>query len=135
MNLVAACATLRTLSIGFSIGFRYISSSLRAALLPAAPLLFVIGLLAAIVISHYLREKRNQDIRGDKGRSDSRPSSSRDSVQDVRIADLDDRSEGRLLPPHPQVPERNIAGGQPQEFAGSPYQNRYTGNRGTDEPV
>jgi hypothetical protein len=79
MNLVAACATLRTLSIGFSIGFRYISSSLRAALLPAAPLLFVIGLLAAIVISHYLREKRNQDIRGDKGRSDSRPSSSRDS--------------------------------------------------------
>jgi hypothetical protein len=60
MNLVAACAILQTFYLGFFIGFRCIGFSLRAELLPVAPLLFVIGLLAAIVISHYLREKKNQ---------------------------------------------------------------------------
>jgi hypothetical protein len=59
MNLVAACAILRTLYIGFFVGFPYVGFSLRAKLLSGAPLLFVIGLLAAIVISHYLRAKKN----------------------------------------------------------------------------
>jgi len=57
MNLVAACAILQTFYIGFFIGLGYIGLSLRAKLLSGEPLLFVIGLLAAIVISHYLREK------------------------------------------------------------------------------
>jgi hypothetical protein len=70
---------LQTLCIGFFVGFRYVGFSLRAELLPAAPLLFVIGLLAAIVISHYRRAKKTQDIRGDNGRSGSLPSSSGDS--------------------------------------------------------
>ena len=59
MNLVAAFAILQTFYIGFFIGLRYIRFSLRAKLLSGAPLLFLIGLLAAIVISHYLREKKN----------------------------------------------------------------------------
>jgi hypothetical protein len=53
------------------VGTFYIGSSLRAELLPAVAVLLVIGPLAAIVMGHHRREKKNQESREDDGRSGS----------------------------------------------------------------
>lgn len=63
MSLAAAHAVFGIFHIGFS---------LRAELLPTVPVLLVIGTLAAIVISRYLRERKNQGSREHDGRSGSK---------------------------------------------------------------
>jgi hypothetical protein len=65
MNLVAVCAIFTSFYIGLSL------LPLRAELLPTLFLLLVVGPLAAIVIGHSRREKKNRDSRQDDGRSDS----------------------------------------------------------------
>jgi len=111
---LAACTTLRTFYIGFFIGFRSIGSSLRAELLPAAPLLFVVGTLAAIVVSHSLRQKKNQEVGEDNGRSSSRRIASRplEPSSAFRLARSDRPKDDFLPTAHPSHghPERSVTG-------------------------
>jgi hypothetical protein len=57
MNLVTVCAIFTSFYIGLSL------LPLRAELLPIVAVLLVVGPLAAIVTSRYLREKKKGDQR------------------------------------------------------------------------